>query len=187
MGSLEEYAYLNNVPIIQKEGLEFLIDFIKKNKVKKILEIGSAIGYSSINMALVSDDINITTIERDKKMYDLAISNISKFNLSDRINVIYGDALETSIDDKYDLLFIDGAKAQYIKFFEKYKSNTNYIITDNLDFHGLVNQVDDIKSKNLKALVKKINKYRDFLKENKEFTTTFYTLGDGIAVSKKNV
>lgn len=192
MGSitnLEIYAKENNVPIIQKEGLNFLIEYIKQNNVKTILEIGTAIGYSSINMALVSDDIQITTIERNEKMYKQAIENIKDFNLENRINVIYGDALDTVVQGKYDLIFIDAAKAQYIKFFEKYKQNLQMngtIITDNLNFHGLALHPEEIHSKNLKALVRKINNYKDFLINNKKFNTTFYEIGDGIAVSKYN-
>lgn len=192
MGSitnLEIYAKENNVPIIQKDGLNFLIEYIKQKNVKTILEIGTAIGYSSINMALVSDDIQITTIERNEKMYKQAIENIKDFNLENRINVIYGDALDTVVQDKYDLIFIDAAKAQYIKFFEKYKQNLQMngtIITDNLNFHGLALHPEEIHSKNLKALVQKINNYKDFLINNKEFQTVFYEIGDGIAVSKYN-
>ena len=192
MGSitnLEIYAKENNVPIIQKEGLNFLIEYIKQKNVKTILEIGTAIGYSSINMALVSDDIQITTIERNEKMYKQAIKNIKDFNLENRINVIYGDALDMVVQGKYDLIFIDAAKAQYIKFFEKYKQNLQIngtIITDNLNFHGLALHPEEIHSKNLKALVRKINNYKDFLINNKEFQTVFYEIGDGIAVSKYN-
>lgn len=190
MGSikqLEKYAKENNVPIIQKDGLNFLVDYIKKNNTQKILEIGTAIGYSAINMALVNPSIQITTIERNKEMYNEARSNIKKFNLEKRINIIFGDALETKINGNYDLIFIDAAKAQYIKFFERYKVNLNKngaIITDNLNFHGLANNPESIHSKNLRALVKKINNYKEFLKENKEFNTRFYEIGDGIAVSK---
>ncbi len=190
MGSIEElekYALENNVPIIQKDGLNFLIKYIKENNTKNILEVGTAIGYSAINMALVNQNIKITSIERNKEMYNLACTNVRKFNLENRINLIFGDALETEIEGTYDLIFIDAAKAQYIKFFEKYKINlakNGAIITDNLNFHGLTKQPKTIHSKNLRALVKKINNYKDFLKENKEFNTKFYEIGDGIAVSK---
>ena len=190
MGSIEElekYAKENNVPIIQKDGLNFIVDYIRNNNIKKILEIGTAIGYSAINMALINPEIQITTIERNKEMYDKAHLNIKKFHLEKRINIIFGDALTTKINGKYDLIFIDAAKAQYIKFFEKYKVNLNkkgVIITDNLNFHGLTNNIENIQSKNLKALVKKINNYKEFLKENQEFNTKFYEIGDGIAVSK---
>ena len=186
---LEIYAKENNVPIIQKEGLNFLIKYIEQNNIKNILEIGTAIGYSSINMALVSDDIQITTVERNEQMYNQAIKNIKEFNLENRINVIYGDALDTVIQGKYDLIFIDAAKAQYIKFFEKYKQNlqkNGAIITDNLNFHGLALHPEEIHSKNLKALVRKINNYKEFLINNQEFHTVFYEIGDGIAVSKYN-
>lgn len=191
MGSIEEiekYAKENNIPIMQKDGIKFLEDYIKENKVKAILEIGSAIGYSAIKMALIDEKIKITTIERDEERYKKAVKNIEKFNLNNQIKIILKDALEIEIKGKYDLIFIDAAKAQSIKFFEKFKKNLNdngSIITDNLNFHGLTKEVEKIKSKNLKALVKKINNYKEFLKNNEEFTSTFYETGDGISVSKK--
>ena len=191
MGSIEEiekYAKENNIPIMQKDGIKFLEDYIKENKVKAILEIGSAIGYSAIKMALIDEKIKITTIERDEERYKKAVKNIEKFNLNNQIKIILKDALEIEIKGKYDLIFIDAAKAQSIKFFEKFKKNLNNngsIITDNLNFHGLTKEVEKIKSKNLKALVKKINSYKEFLKNNEEFTSTFYETGDGISVSKK--
>lgn len=185
---LEDFALENNVPIIKKEGLEFLLNYIKKNNIKNILEIGTAIGYSAINMALCGT--KVTTIERNEEMVKLALENIKKFNLEDKINVIYEDALYVDINEQYDLIFIDGAKAQYIRFFEKYKNNllpNGVIITDNLNFHGLTTNPEEITSKNLRALVRKINNYKEFLKNNKEFTTNFYNVGDGIATSKFNV
>ncbi len=191
MGSiieLEKYAEENNIPIIQKEGIKFIEEYITNNNVQDILEIGSAIGYSAIKMALVNKNIKITTIERDEKRYNEAIKNIEKFNMHSQINIIKGDALETNIEGYYDLIFIDAAKAQYIKFFEKYKKNLKskgVIITDNLNFHGLTKDPESIKSKNLKALVKKINRYHDFLINNEEFITNYYNIGDGITVSHR--
>ncbi len=192
MGSiidLEKYAKENKVPIISKDGLKFIVEYIKKHKVKNILEIGTAIGYSAINMAKVDDDIKITTIERNEKMYAEARKNIRKFSLEKRITLVLKDALEVNAVGQYDLIFIDAAKAQYINFFEKFKNNltqNGVIITDNLNFHGLTKNPEEIQSKNLKALVKKINKYKEFLKNNQEFTTKFYEIGDGISISKRN-
>ena len=188
MDRLEKYAKENKIPIMQKDGILFLTNYIEKNNITKILEIGTAIGYSAINMALVSKDIEITTIERDENRYKEAIKNIKEFNVEKQIRVILGDALETNISGKYDLIFIDAAKAQYIKFFEKYKHNLNkngVIISDNLDFHGLTHEDVIIKNKNLKQLVKKINNYKAFLKENKEFNTDFIEIGDGIGISRR--
>ncbi len=184
---IEEYARINNVPIMLKDGINFLTDYIKKNNVKKILEIGCAIGYSSIKMALVDENITVTTIERDEDRYNEAIKNINKFNLNDRINVIFDDAFNVELTEQYDLIFIDAAKSQYIKFFEKFKKNLKQdgtIISDNLEFHGLVRETN-IKNRNTRQLVRKINEYVSFLKENKEFNTEFISIGDGIGISKR--
>ena len=185
---LEEYASINNIPIMQKDGIEFLTNYIKDNNVKNILEIGSAIGYSAIKMALVSEDIKITTIERDKERYDIAVNNIKVFNLSDRINIILDDALNIELNDKYDLIFIDAAKSQYIKFFEKFDKNLNIngvVVSDNLSFHGLVLDETKTTNRNTKQLVRKIRKYIDFLKNHENYKTSFYELGDGVAISIK--
>ena len=187
---IEEYAINNNIPIMQKDGIEFLINYIKENNINNILEIGTAIGYSSIRMALVNENIKVTTIERDKDRFEIAQNNINSFNLQNRINLIYKDALEVELNDKYDLIFIDAAKAQNIKFFEKYKNNlenNGTIITDNMYFHGLIFKDNkDIESRNLRQLMRKLKNYHKFLKENKEYNTEFIDLGDGIAITKKN-
>lgn len=176
-----------DVPIMQEEGIKFLINFIKENNIKNILEFGSAIGYSAINMALISNDIEITTIERDTFRYSLAVSNINKFNLEKQITIINDDVFNFEVFKNYDLVFIDAAKAQNTKFFEKVANNTKYIITDNLSFHGLVGTSIDIKSRNLRGLVRKIENYIEFLKSNKEFETKFYQIGDGLLLVKKNL
>ena len=117
---LEEYAKNNNVQIMQKDGINFLLDYIKKNNIKNILEIGSAIGYSSIKMALLNQNIKVLTLEKDSNMYDIACKNIELFNLKSQINIINIDALDFTTDSKFDLIFIDAAKSQYIKFFEMF-------------------------------------------------------------------
>ena len=185
---IREYAEENNVPIMTEDGIKFLTNYIKKHNIKKILEIGAAIGYSAIMMALVDEEIEITTIERDEKRYLEAVKNIKKFRLEDRINLIYKDAFDVKLDDKYDLLFIDAAKAQNIKFFEMFSKNLNpkgTIITDNMNFHGLVDkELEEIKSRNLRALVRKLKDYAVFLQENKKYETDFLDIGDGIAISR---
>lgn len=185
---IEKYAKEFNIPIMQKDGIEFLTNYIKDNNIKSILEIGTAIGYSAIKMALVDSDIKVTTIERDIDRYLVAVDNINKFNLQNRINIINGDALDIELTDKYDLIFIDAAKSQYIKFFEKFEKNLNIngvIVSDNLSFHGLVEDESKTNNRNTKQLVRKIRKYIDYLKENPNYKTTFYKLGDGVAISIK--
>ncbi len=186
---LEEYAIKNNIPIMSKEGITYLTKYIKDNNVKTILELGTAIGYSAISMALVDKNIKITTIERDSIRYNEALKNIAKFKLEEQIKPINSDIFDVEITDKFDLIFIDAAKAQNIKFFEKFKNNLNdggTIITDNLKFHGLVNSNKENLSRNVRGLVSKIEKYIQFLKENKEYKTKFVDIGDGISVSRKD-
>lgn len=182
-----QYAHENNIPIMQEDGLEFLTNYIKENNVKNILEIGTAIAYSTCRMALLDKDISITTIERDKERYEEAKKNVASLKLEKQINLIYGDAETIELAGSYDLIFIDAAKAQNEKFFEKFKQNltsSGTIITDNLNFHGLVAQDEKtIESRNVRGIVRKIKAYINFLKENTSFTTTFYDIGDGISLS----
>ena len=188
MKELEEYAKINNIPIMQKDGILYLINYIKENNIKNILEIGSAIGYSSIMMASINSDIRITTIERDKDRYDLVVFNIKKYNLDKQINIIYGDAVDTDITGMYDLIFIDAAKGKNVFFFEKYKNNLvkrGTIITDNLSFHGLVEDSDLVKTKNQRGIVNKIKDFISFLDNNEEFATEYIPVGDKIAISKR--
>ena len=185
---MEVYAELNSVPIMKKEGIEFMCNFIREHNIKSILEIGCAIGYSAIQMALVDENIHVTTIERDEPRYLEAIKNIKAMHLEDRINIMFGEALETVVAGIYDLLFIDAAKAQYIRFFDRYTpflKQNGYVITDNLDFHGLVAHPEKTKNKNTKDLVRKISRFRQYLSEREDYDTTFYTFGDGVAISKK--
>ena len=165
---MERYAKDYNVPIIEKESIAFIMKFIKENNIKDILEIGSAIGYSAILMASVSDKVTVTTIERDDTRYMECLKNVKKCDLEKRINVVCQDALEMNLSGvSYDLIFIDAAKGQYTKFFEKYKyflKPGGVIITDNLKFHGHVGNRNNIASRKLKQLVGKIENYIDFLK-----------------------
>lgn len=186
---IEKYAKENNIPIMQKTGIEFLTKYINDNNIKNILEIGSAIGYSAIKMALANDKVKVTTIEKDDDRYLMAIKNIKEFDLDKRITLVHADALDINLEGKYDLIFIDAAKGQYIRFFDKYSKNlakNGVIISDNMEFHGLVEQEERIASKNLRQLVNHIRDYIEFLKSNTEFNTTFYKIGDGISVSLRN-
>lgn len=185
---LEKYAKKENIPIMQKSGINYLVDFIKKNNIENILEIGTAIGYSAIKMALANEKVHVTTIERDNDRYLEAVKNINKFGLDKRIKLIYSDAFDVKLDDTYDLIFIDAAKAQNIKFFEKFEEylNNGYIITDNLSFHGFVSKKpEEIESKNVRALVRKVKDYINFLENNTQYDTKFLKIGDGISISKK--
>ena len=186
--SIKAYASREAVPIMQDEGCDFICDYITAHKCKNILEIGTAIGYSSIRFAGLADDIKVTTIELDIDRHLKAVEDFKNAGLSDRITAIHADALTCPLQGFFDLIFIDAAKAQYIKFFEKYKANLapeGVIISDNLSFHGMVDDLSLTHNYSTKKLVKKIQKYAEYLRTNPEFETTFYEVGDRIAVSKR--
>lgn len=188
---LEQYASDFSVPIVTKEGLELIKLIVKMKKCKNILEIGTAIGYCSINLALIDENIHIDTIEKKEDMFMKANENIQKINLQNQIKTFKADALEFDIslleNRKYDLIFIDAAKAQYQRFFEKYSlllNDNGIVVSDNLLFHGLVEK-ENIDGKDLRALIRKIKNYNNWLFENEMFDTTFLRIGDGMAISLK--
>ena len=189
--TIKEYALVNKVPIMVDDSIDFIISKIHQKRVKKVLEIGTAIGYSAIMMALSSPNLTVTSIEKDKDRYLEAVKNIKKFNLEDRITLIYNDALEVSLKEKYDLILIDAAKSKNLDFFNKFEKNlepNGTIITDNLSFHGYVEQEpSQIKNRNIRALVRKIRNYIDFLENNLKYKTTFYEIGDGLSVTEKRM
>ena len=182
------YAKDNNVPIITDDGLHYLESYIKNHSIKNILEVGTAIGYSAICMCLIDSDICVTTIERDEKRYLEAVKNIKEAHMEDRIHLIFHDALDVSLEDEFDLIFIDAAKAQNTKFFERFEKNLKQhgtIITDNMNFHGLVfKDASEIESRNLRQLVRKVRAYKDFLNQNEKYHTEFLDIGDGLAISE---
>lgn len=185
---MEDYAKNYNIPIMQKESIEYIKSMIDAFNLCDILEIGTAIGYSTINFASVNEKIKITSIERDESRFKEAVKNVSDVEYNDRINLILKDALEVQLTNTYDLIIIDAAKGQNINFFNKFKNNLKdkgIIIVDNLKFHGLVGINTRIESKNLRQLVGKIEKSIEFLKEQSEFIVEFSDLGDGLAICKK--
>ncbi|MBR5033533.1 MAG: O-methyltransferase [Treponema sp.] len=183
------YAAKNSIPIMRDGGIDFICSYIKEHNIKKILEIGTAIGFSAIEFAGVAPDITVTTIELDIDRHIRALQNIHDSGFDKRIKAINADALQLELDDTFDMIFIDAAKGQYINFFEKYKANLapdGVFISDNLSFHGMVEDLTLTHNYSTIKLVKKIRKYIEFLTKNTEFSTNFYAFGDGISISKRN-
>jgi predicted O-methyltransferase YrrM len=185
-----DYAQENKVPIMQQEGIIYLTNYIENSNIHSVLEIGTAIGFSAIMMALTKEDIHITSIEKDESRYMEALKNVKKLNLEDKITLLFKDALDVSLDKTFDLIFIDAAKSKNTDFFEKFSTKLNdngTIITDNMMFHGYVDKDEsEIKNRNLRGLVRKVKDYREYLKNNKKFETEFLDdIGDGIAISRK--
>ena len=177
----------NNVPIMSIDSINVIKKIINDNNIKSILEIGTAIGYSTLCFTECSSVNKITSIERDKTRYDIALSNVNKSGI-EYIELINDDALNTIINDKYDLLIIDAAKSQNERFFNKYKenlTNNGIIIIDNLDFHGFVGNSSSIKSRNLRQMVRKIERFIDFLDNNNEYDVEYIEVGDRLGICRK--
>lgn len=188
ISEIKEYAKEHAVPIMMDDSIDFICKYIEEHNVQSVLELGTAIGYSAMRFAKLRDDIFVSTIEIDIERYQQAVRNIHDNNLMDRITVFLGNALSYTFKEKFDLIFIDAAKSQYINYFEKFKNNltdNGVIISDNLFFHGMVNDISLTHNYSTIKLIRKLRKYIDFLKTNQEFETIFYSLGDGISVSRR--
>ncbi|MDP4145388.1 MAG: O-methyltransferase [Bacillota bacterium] len=187
---METFALENNVPIVQKETAQFLEVMISMKKPKKILELGTAIGYSSILMYInAAKNCNITTIERDEKMIDFAKQFINRSNLSQNINILQGDCLDIleALEDKYDVIFMDAGKGHYNHFLPhclRLLAEDGVIIADNVLFRGMVAS-DALTVRRKITIVKRMRKYIDIVSNDEELITTVIPMGDGIAVTMR--
>lgn len=181
---IEEYAKEHHVPIARKDFVEYFKKLIIENNYTDILEIGSAIGYTTVNLALL-DNVYVTTIEYNTERYNLCIENIKDFNVEDKVIAIHDDALEVFISSKFDVIFIDAAKAKNIKFFEKYKVNLKpdgIIIIDNIDLKDFKANVSPKKAL---FYENKILELKEYLASLEDFVVSYEEVGDGIALLKR--
>ncbi len=189
--SLKTYGQKNNVPIIQDESLLFLYQMIQLSQPKYIVEIGTAIAYSAIAMALYAPYATITTIEKNPAMTSIAQTHIKQFDLTEQIHLVEGDALtlpSNILQAPIDLLFIDAAKANNIRFFERYEpylSQQAIVIVDNVLFHNLSST--EVTSKSLKKMLEKLEQFRVYIMEKEGYESAIYAIGDGISLSIKKV
>ena len=179
------------MPIVDRLTLDLIKQLIRIHKPQSILEIGTAIGYSSMQFASVDSNIHITTIERNDDMFQQAQHNVKTFGYESQIDIIKGDALEqfTQLKNKhFDMIFIDAAKAQSRKFFELYTpllNNGGIVITDNVLYHGFVADISIVRSRNVKQMVKKVQQYNEWLMSQSNYSTNFVNIDDGLAISIK--
>lgn len=186
---IRQYGIENNVPIMSVESIDTINKIIDENNITSILEIGTAIAYSTICFASNKNIKRIVSIERDDERESIAVNNVKKSELKN-IELIHDDALNTVIEDKFDLVIIDAAKSQNTKFFNKYKLNLNdngILIIDNLEFHGYVGKSKEIKSRNLRQMVRKIEKFLEFLDTQDEYSVEYIEVGDRLGVCKKKL
>ena len=185
--TIYNYGVLNKVPIMSEDTIETINNIINKKNIHSILEIGTAIAYSTICFASNKNIDRIVSIERDDNRYEKALQNVKESCLNN-ITLIHDNAFNVNINDKFDLIIIDAAKSQNMKFLDKFKLNLSsdgIIIIDNLDFHGYVGKSSEIKSRNLRQMVRKIEKFIDYLDNNEEFDVEYVKVGDTIGICKR--
>ncbi|WP_294371150.1 O-methyltransferase [uncultured Clostridium sp.] len=187
---IEDFARENGVPIVQKETGVFLEFMTSMKKPKKILELGTAVGFSSILMyESAGTEPDIVTIERDERMIELAKINLEKFNLSHKIKIEEGDCLEVleRLDDKYDLIFMDAGKGHYNHFLPhclRLLKEDGIIVADNVLFRGMVASQELVKRRKI-TIVKRMRTYLDLVTHDENLITSVIPMGDGIAVTKR--
>ncbi|PWK05095.1 O-methyltransferase [Tumebacillus permanentifrigoris] len=182
---LERRAEELYIPILDVETMGFLRVFLAIAKPKRILEVGSAIGYSAIVMARATQ-AQLTTIERDPERAQEARQNFARAGLAQRVELLEGDALEIiPLLGEYDLIFLDAAKGQYPRFLELLHPHLlpgGILLSDNVLFQGLVSGDPDVKHK-LRTMINRLREYNVLLTQHPDFETSILPVGDGLAVS----
>lgn len=182
----------NNIPAIDLQAITFIGDYINNNNnFSSLLEIGSATGFSALFFTVYCN-LSVTTLEIDKDRFSQLLENYKSFEEAKEIEALNVDAklFDNQYLGKFDIIFIDAAKGQYKFFFEKYVTNlseTGIIVVDNLVFHNLINEIDKIRTRRLRSLIKKIIEFRVWLTELEGFNVSFHDeIGDGIAIIKRS-
>ena len=188
---LEQFAREHRVPIMEPTGIDAMLQILKIQSPKRILEIGTAIGYSALRMVDAVPESTVVTLELDEVRVEQALNNIKRAGMESRVTVLHGNALdlyeEVAAFGSFDAIFIDAAKGQYAKFFDLYSgllTAKGCIYTDNVLFKGLVADKYS-ENKRLTEIADKVNKYNKWLMDHGSFDTSIISVGDGLAISIK--
>ncbi|MGB4437953.1 MAG: O-methyltransferase [Sedimentibacter sp.] len=183
-----EYCESRSLPIIHKEVGQFIKLTINQLNAKRIIEVGTNVGYSSIFMSKVmNNEGHVVTLERSDKFYEEALKNIKDFGLENNIEVLFGDATENldNIEGTFDMAFIDAAKSYYKTFFDKcckMMKSGGIIISDNVLYQGMI-ATDDLVVRRKKTLVRNLRNYLEYISHDERYITSVLPLGDGVAVT----
>ena len=186
---IKQKALQDHIPIIMDDTLEVVAKILKEARHKKILEIGTAVGYSAIRFSeYLEENEYIDTIERDEERVKEARENIKALNLENKINIYEGDALEIlpTLTGPYDIVFIDAAKGKYPIFLNealRMLSCNGIIIADNVLYKGYV--MSDYNKHKQRTAVRGLREFLKTLTENENLKTEILEVGDGLAISKK--
>ena len=185
---IKQKALEEHIPIIMDDTLEVIKKIFEEQKPKRILEVGTAVGYSAICFVLACGrDVKVDTIELDEERAKVAIKNISAMNMEENINVIVGNAVEIlpTLSEKYDVVFIDAAKGKYPFFLHealRLTEKTGAILADNILYKGYV--MSDYNKHKQRTAVRNLREYIKEATEDEELETEILDVGDGLAVSR---
>ncbi|WCN38623.1 O-methyltransferase [Aneurinibacillus uraniidurans] len=189
LSRMEQEAAAEHIPIIQLPAVQMLRFLLTMHQPKNILEVGMAIGYSTIWLARAADEARITSIEISEEMVQRATRNFAEAGVSDRITVLHQDAQEGLADEQeFDCIFLDAAKGQYRKYFDLYVPHLKkggLLICDNVLFRGIVAEPDENVPKNKRGMITKLRSFNEFLAAHPALETTFVPIGDGLALCIK--
>lgn len=185
---IEAFGRINGYPIIREKGAQVLVKLVSENQPKKILEIGTAIGYSG-SLMLLNSQATLVTLELNKESAKIAQENFEKLGLSNRVKVIVGDAKESiqKLDEKFDFIFLDGPKGQYINYLPTLLQLLNVgglLVADNVHYHGLVLK-EGVPEKKHRTIVNNLRKYLQSVTSDDTLETEVLPFADGIAISRK--
>ncbi len=187
---MEKYAHEHRVPIIQPEVANYIRVLLQMQDIKRVFELGTAIGYSSIYMATAMPNCEkIITVEKQDQLVEIARKNIDLANLSDKIEVKHGMLQEIlpRIDEKFDMIFMDAAKSKYSEFLpyclEALKPG-GLLVSDNVLYRGMI-ATDMIVPKRQRTIVRHMREYLHDIMHREDLATTILPLGDGLAISYK--
>ncbi|MGH2318212.1 O-methyltransferase [Planococcus sp. SE5232] len=192
--TLEEmrtYAATHHVPIMEDQGIRELLDLLKQQQPERILEIGSAIGFSAIKMAEALPACTVDTVERDDSRYRKAVEFIAQSGLGNQIRIFHADALELELailKPQYDAIFIDAAKGQYERFFDKYEPllpKGGIIYCDNMAMHGLSDIPLSEVPRRKRTMIRNLAAFKEHMLSHSGYDTELLSSGDGIMICKK--
>ena len=191
LNSIKQEALENHVPIIEDDSLEYIENILKEQKPNRILEVGTAVGYSAICFSkyLVGEDAKLKTIEIKENMFNKANENIAKMELKDKIETVLADGTEymkeIPTEEQYDIVFIDAAKGQYLVYLEEAIRLTRVggiIIADNMLYRGRT--LSDYNEHKHRTATNRLRRYLQIMKEDERLDSELIMVGDGLAISK---
>ncbi|WP_394119766.1 O-methyltransferase [Planococcus donghaensis] len=191
LGEMRTYAAKHHVPIMEDQGIRVLLDLLKQQQPERILEIGSAIGFSAIKMAEALPACTVDTVERDDSRYRKAVEFIAQSGLGNQIRIFHADALElelASLKPQYDAIFIDAAKGQYERFFDKYEAllpKGGIIYCDNMAMHGLSDIPLSEVPRRKRTMIRNLAAFKEHMLSHSGYDTELLSSGDGIMICRK--